>query len=192
MASQKLEVETLRRLNRLCELEARPPTILALLPNLKETFVKVQWIAIRGINPPRGPLPLKEDFYFASFQNRLEASFFVRVWQKLIDANFHYVDAYVSAYEQYSETFGPKRLMTFDRAWCLARGVSAERVRIMLVKCDACQSNYIHNRADLINHKNCPVCRLYSLRETKRAAAKSDSISGASSAATFTSATEAA
>ena len=173
--AQKLEVETLRRLNRLCELEARPPTILALLPNLKETFVKTQWIAIRGINPPRGPLPLKEDFYFSSFQNRLEASYFVRVWQKLINANFHYVDAYVSAYEQYSEMFGVKRLMTFDRAWCLARAVSAERVRVMVVKCDCCDSHYIHNRADLINHKNCPVCRLYGLRDSKRSAAKGDS-----------------
>ena len=174
----KLEVETLRRLNRLCELEARPPAILALLPNLKEAFVRAQWMATLGKAPPRGPLPLKEDFYFSSYQNRLEGSYFIRVWQQLIDAQFHYVDAYIGAYEQYSELFGDKRLMSFDRAWCLARAVASEQLKITVVQCDACSSFYIHNVNDLINHRNCPVCRLCGLRETARNRQKTREIDG--------------
>lgn len=125
MAREKLEVDTLARLNRLCELEARPPTIRAILPGMKDAFIKTQWVAILGKNPPRGPLPLKEDFYFSSYQSKLQASFFVVVWRRLLEADFHYVDAYIAAYERYERAFGADKLMTFDRAWCLARAVAS-------------------------------------------------------------------
>ena len=176
MAREKLEVDTLRRLNRLCELEARPPTIQAILPGLKEVFIKTQWVGILGKNPPRGPLPLKEDFYFASYQAKLQASYYVSCWKRLLDAKFHYVDAYIGAFEQYQEAFGDECLMTFDRAWCLARAVASDHMMIELVKCDHCESTYIHNSNDLVNHKFCPVCRVYGLRDQKRQKAEDSAI----------------
>lgn len=168
MAAEKIEIATLSRIHRLCELEARPPTIMALLTTaaVKEQFVRAQWTSILGKNPPRGPLPLKVDIYFSSYQARLQSSYFIAIWRKLKAANLHRVDVYIGAYEQYTRTFGLAKLMSFDRAWALARAYASDMVTS--VECDCCGSHYIHNPHDLINHKNCPSCRVFNLREKRR------------------------
>lgn len=168
MAFEKIEVAMLARVHRLCELEARPPTIMGLMTTavVKEQFVKAQWIAILGKNPPRGPLPFKIDIYFSSYAARLQSSYFIAVWRKLKAANLHRVDVYIGAYEQYARTFGLAKIMSFDRAWALARAYASDM--IVTVECDCCGSHYVHNPDDLINHKNCPSCRVFSLREKRR------------------------
>ena len=155
MAKQKMEPEMIARLNRLCELGARPPVIQAMLPTVPEPLLRSQWEIINGEPAKKGRLPNVPDWYFSTYQIKLQSSFCALIYKKLLSSDLHYIDAYIATYEIYSQTF-EERLMSFDRVWFLGRILSAKMVKTTV--CDKCHSVYIHHADNLINHKHCPVC----------------------------------
>ena len=170
MASKlKIEAETISRLNRLCELGARPPVIQAMLPSVPEQMVRNQWEMINGESSKKGRLPNVPEWYFSTYIIKLQSSFVAFTWRQLIAGNMHYIDAYIATYEIYTRTFETP-LLSFDRVWFLGRILSAKM--IATTACDKCASAYIHNKDNLINHKHCPVCRVYAPKAAPKEAAK--------------------
>lgn len=161
----KLEVETLRRINRLCEIGARPPVIEALLPAAPDALIRSQWQAIQQKTPPKGRLPILIDWYFSNYQVKLQSSYIVAIFKRTNMADVHYVDGYITSYEKYLEVFDNPAL-SFDRTWYLIRALSAQL--ITTVTCNECGSEYIHNPHSQIDHRTCPCCRVYGLNKSPR------------------------
>lgn len=161
----KLEVDTLRRINRLCDLGARPPVIEALLPTVTDSLIRSQWQAIQQKTPPKGRLPILIDWYFSNYQVKLQSSFIAAIFKRTNVADVHYVDGYITSYERYLEVFESPAL-SFDRAWYLIRALNADL--ITTVTCRECGSEYIHNPHSQIDHRTCPCCRVYGLNKNPR------------------------
>jgi len=161
MTKHTLDVDTLRRINRLCEVGARPPVIKALLPTAHDTVIRDQWEAIQGSAPPKGRLPMLVEWFLSNYQIKLQSSYIAAVWRRATESQVHYVDAYLAAYDQYVETF-EEPLLTFDRAWYLIRTLSSQMMTTDI--CPECNTEYIRNPDELVNHKTCPCCRVYGLR----------------------------
>ena len=161
MTQHALDIDTLRRLNRLCALGARPPVIKALLPTAHPALIRSQWEAIQHCPPPKGRLPMLVDWFLSNYQIKLHSSFIAAVWRRATASQLHFVDAYMAAYDQYLLTF-PEPLLTFDRAWYLIRALSSRMMTT--VQCPECNTEYIQNPDELVNHRSCPCCRVYGLR----------------------------
>lgn len=169
MKKHTLDVDTLRRINRLCEIGARPPVIKALLPAAHDTLIRTQWDAFQDAAPPKGRLPMLVEWFLSNYNVKLQSSYIASVWRRASDNKVHYVDAYLAAYDQYIATF-PEPLLTFDRAWYLIRTLSTRMMTT--VTCPDCDSEYIHNPNELTNHKTCPCCRVFGLRQNSGYKAK--------------------
>ena len=157
------ELPVLRRLVRLCDLGARPPVIRSLLPTVPDGVITELWTERHGRRPPRGPLPHNVGFFLASPTRRLQSSYLLTIFHELRQFGVHDTDALIVAYMQFAQTFDvssqtPDDAITFDRGWFLVREFSAVR-SLALVRCDGCGARYIHRNLELINHRNCPVCR---------------------------------
>jgi hypothetical protein len=161
MAKHSLDIETLRRIEQLCVVGARPPTIVSLLPTANPSLIRERWEAAQGYTPPKGRLPMLVEWYFSNYQIKLHASCVASFWRRATENSVHYVDAYLAAYNHYLEIF-PEPLLTFDRAWCLIRALSSKQMTTAI--CPKCDTTYVHNPNDLVNHKTCPCCRVFGLR----------------------------
>lgn len=157
------DLAVLRRLVRLCDLGARPPVIRSLLPTVPDAVITELWTERQGKRPPRGPLPHNVGFFLANPTRRLQSSFLLTVFDELRKSGAHDTDALVAAYMQFAQTFdvasqSSEDVISFDRGWFLIREFTTVR-SLMLVKCDGCGARYIHRNLELINHRNCPVCK---------------------------------
>nr|WP_246262047.1 FlhC family transcriptional regulator [Azoarcus taiwanensis] len=157
-------IKTLRRLERLVQLGARPPVIRSLVPTLHDSVISDAWSEHHGRRAPRGPLPHNVGFFLVSPKRRLQASFILAVFDDLRRLGVADAEALIVTYEQFLATFDDDSSpvdsrLTFDRAWFLIREYTTVR-SLLLVRCDACGSRHIHRAFELINHGQCPACGL--------------------------------
>ncbi len=89
-------IKTLRRLERLVQLGARPPVIRSLVPTLHDSVISDAWSEHHGRRAPRGPLPHNVGFFLANPQRRLQASFVLAVFDDLRRLGVADVEALIS------------------------------------------------------------------------------------------------
>lgn len=150
-------LKTIERVIGLVNLGARPPSIKSLIRNAPDALIRDYWVKIHGQRPPQGPLPSKSEWYFQSYERRMQAATVISIHRMLVQQGIHHVDAYIKAYELYRELFEDWQF-NFDRLWQLIRDVNIKN--ILVEKCNGCRSTYLRLRDDLARDSHCPSCRL--------------------------------
>lgn len=157
-----IEPDVMERLNQLCDLRARPPTIRALLPALPEAFVLRRWQEIVGRRPPRGPLPHTLTQFLASPAKRLEASYVIAQLVRLRELGIADNDALIQIYRGYLREFaqaakiGNDQPLSFDRMYCLVHGFTSSHA-IVLTECGSCHCRYVISRGEVPSVRLCPI-----------------------------------
>lgn len=152
-----LDLTTRRRLDRLCELGARPRIISAMLPRLSDTIIRAHWIHAQQRAPSQGGATSRPSSYWSTLRVRLHASFALNAYLHLEGAQIHFIDAYIGAFEEYRAFFDEDSPENFDWFWGLVQNYLDDR--IALIECSVCSVNYIHNPDDLKHNRNCPSHR---------------------------------
>jgi hypothetical protein len=150
-------LKMIERVTALVKLGARPPSIKSLIQNVPDALIRQYWIDIHGQRPPQGPLPSKSEWYFQSYERRMQAATVLSTHRMLVDQGIHHVDAYIKAYELYLEMF-EDRQFNFDRLWHLMRDINIKN--ILVESCSRCNSTYLRLRDDLARDSHCAACRL--------------------------------
>lgn len=150
-------LKMIERVERLVELGARPPSIKSLIRNAPDVLIRDQWVKIHGQRPPQGPLPSKSEWYFQSYERRMQAATVISMHRMLVQQGIHHVDAYIRTYGLYREIFEDWQF-NFDRLWQLVRDVTIKN--ILIECCSGCKSTYLRLRDDLARDSHCPSCRI--------------------------------
>lgn len=158
MAYTVLDLDTRQRLDNLCRLKARTRIITAMLPTVPTRVIEAHWFAAHGTAPGKGPAVSRPSSYLATMRTRLHASFALVTYLHTEATRINFIDAYISAYEIYAATFAQDEPKSFDWFHSLVQNYIDDK--LALVICDCCDAQYIHNRADLVNDRNCPCHRL--------------------------------
>lgn len=164
-----LDIDTRNRLDRLCQLGARPRIIAAMLPSLPEAVIRAHWVHQNGHAPSKGPSTSRPGSYWATLRTRLHSSFALITYLQIEETSINFIDAYIKSYEHYTQFFARDNPEGFDWLWGLVRNYLDDRIQ--LIECKCCASQYIHNSDDLINDRNCPTHR-YLLPEIEKRSAK--------------------
>lgn len=158
-----LELQTRQRLDRLCELGARPRIISAMLPQLSDTIIRAHWIHAQKRAPSQGGATSRPSSYWSTLRVRLHASFALNAYLELEGSQVHFIDAYISAFEEYRDFFDTDSPENFDWFWGLVQNFLDDR--ISLIECGVCSIKYIHNPDDLKHNRNCPGHRYLPMPE---------------------------
>lgn len=162
-----LDGDTRRKLDRLCELGARPRIIAALLPKLTDypSIIAAHWRYIQGRAPSKGGTTTRATSYLSTTRIRLHASFALATYLEIETTRIDYVDAYIKAYEEYLTVFSVDAPESFDWFHGLVRNYLDGHID--LVVCTHCNTRYAHNVDDLVNHRNCPSHKIISSEPKK-------------------------
>lgn len=169
-----LDHVSMRRVNELCAMGARPPVIHALLPDFPRDIVVNLWVMHNGKRPPKGPLPSDANFYLNGSTRRLQSSLIIKTFQKLRDTGVHDIDALISTYKQYNSSFSHLEesvRYSMDRVWGLIREFVSVR-SVTMVCCPHCKAEYIHKALEIVNHRYCPMRKLVAHYESVTEIAK--------------------
>lgn len=158
--------ETVHRIRQLCELGARTPMLEALFPSLPMSILGQYRQQIVGSKSTKGPGPCGITWFSVGAVRRLESSFVARVYLEHEAAGMHSIDAMIEAFKRYLAITRAKPpeegFMTLERAWLLVKLLRGGA--FVLLKCPHCGGQYLHDRNELVNHKQlCPIHRTYNL-----------------------------
>lgn len=158
-----LELTTRQRLDRLCELGARPRIISAMLPQLSDTIIRAHWIHAQKRAPSQGGATSRPSSYWSTLRVRLHASFALNTYLQFEGTQVHFIDAYIAAFEEYRDFVDTDSAENFDWFWGLVQNFLDDK--IALIECSVCAVNYIHNPDDLKHNRNCPGHRYLPMPE---------------------------
>lgn len=150
-------LKMIERVSNLVRLGARPPSIKSLIQNAPDALIRDYWVKLNGQRPPQGPLPSKSEWYFQSYDRRMQSATVVSIHKMLVQQGVHPVDAYIKTFEMYLEMFNDHQF-NFDRLWQLIRDINIKN--ILIEQCTSCKSTYLRLRDDLARDSHCPACRL--------------------------------
>lgn len=165
--------DRLRTAERLIRLGARATVVIEVLDaqGAIRPLIHRLYVALRGPERPRGPLPNDIGELLARSGARLHASFFIEHWSRLRAAGFHPALALAGAWESlaaaYEETTKLPRSLSFDHAWVLARAF--ESGAVIRTACTHCGRSYFDVTA--AHADRCAAAASRAPRDTPRAAA---------------------
>ncbi|WP_424895064.1 flagellar transcriptional regulator FlhC [Tepidimonas sp. HKU79] len=115
---------------------------------------------VTGRSPSKGQLPFSTD-YFLQWQPNIHASLFENIRQSLIKTvALDDIDAVMKAYRLYAEQMqvcGLEPLLSFTRAWRLARFMDAGM--LVRTRCTCCRGHFVADPYINTRHYVCGLCK---------------------------------
>jgi flagellar transcriptional activator FlhC len=115
---------------------------------------------VTGRSPSKGQLPFSTD-YFLQWQPNIHASLFENIRQSLIKTvALDDIDAVMKAYRLYAEQMqvcGLEPLLSFTRAWRLARFMDAGM--LVRTRCTCCGGHFVADPYINTRHYLCGLCK---------------------------------
>ncbi len=115
---------------------------------------------VTGRSPSKGQLPFSTD-YFLQWQPNIHASLFENIRQSLIKTvALDDIDAVMKAYRLYAEQMqvcGLEPLLSFTRAWRLARFMDAGM--LVRTRCTCCGGRFVADPYINTRHYVCGLCK---------------------------------
>jgi flagellar transcriptional activator FlhC len=129
---------------------------------------------VRGESPPKGMLPFSTD-WFMSWMPNIHASIFMNIHAYLLQhTQAKGIRAIITAYKLYIEHVelnGLEKVLSFTRAWSLARFFEAKLLETTPCKC--CGGKFVVHTMDLTKDYECGLCNVPSRAgKTKKKAAE--------------------
>ncbi len=114
---------------------------------------------VAGKSPSKGQLPFSTD-WFLTWQPNIHASLFINIHRYLIKAcGGDNIDVMMKAYRLYSEQMdanGVEPLLSFTRAWRLARFMDAKM--LTQTACTSCGGLFVTDTYENSRHYKCGLC----------------------------------
>ena len=127
---------------------------------------------VRGVSPPKGMLPFSTD-WFMSWMPNIHASIFTNIHAYLVThTRTRGIRAVLSAYKLYTEhckIHELEQVLSFTRAWSLARFFEAKLLDTAQCKC--CGGRFVVHAMDLTKDYECGLCNVPSRAGKTRKAA---------------------
>lgn len=129
---------------------------------------------VRGESPPKGMLPFSTD-WFMSWMPNIHASIFMNIHAYLVEhSRAKGIRAIILAYKLYLEHVelnDLEKVLSFTRAWSLARFFEAKLLET--TKCKCCSGKFVVHTMDLTKDYECGLCNVPSRAgKTKKKAAE--------------------
>ena len=116
---------------------------------------------VRGESPPKGMLPFSTD-WFMSWMPNIHASIFMNIHAYLVEhTKARGIRAIILAYKLYLEHVqlnGLEKVLSFTRAWSLARFFEAKLLETTPCKC--CGGKFVVHTMDLTKDYECGLCNV--------------------------------
>jgi flagellar transcriptional activator FlhC len=116
---------------------------------------------VRGESPPKGMLPFSTD-WFMSWMPNIHASIFMNIHAYLVrHTQAKGIRAIITAYKLYIEHVelnGLEKVLSFTRAWSLARFFEAKLLET--TACTCCGGKFVVHTMDLTKDYECGLCNV--------------------------------